>query len=245
MGPLALAALILAADPSRALLERAIEAAGGPGPLTRAAALVWDGEATIHLPDGPLKIAGTWRLEPPDRDIVETYIAGDDPKTARTMIISGARGWMQKDGHTTPLPDAVVEHERGQFYVYSLLRLVPLRDPAFALSPLPPDDEGLAGFRVTHAGWPTVDVYLDAGSRPRRLVSEVKIPGPGYVPGSGATKRQVVTLSGDIEAGGIHWPRELKITWDDRPYFDLTITSLGMMEKLEDERLAGPKAPEK
>jgi hypothetical protein len=84
-----------------------------------------------------------------------------------------------------------------------------------------------------------VDVFFDAASRPRRLVSEVKDPG------SGASKRQVLTLSGDIEAAGIHWPREVKITWDGQPYFDLAITSLRVMEKLEDERLAGPKATEK
>jgi hypothetical protein len=186
-----------------------------------------------------LKIVGTWRLEPPDRDIVETYIAGQDHKTARTMIISGPRGWMQRDGQTTALPDALVEHERGQFYLYFLLRLAPLRDPAFSVSSLPADEEGNAGFRVVHPDRPSVDVFFDAANRPRRLVSEVKDPG------SGASKRQVLALLGDIEAAGIHWPREIRITWDEKPYFDLTITSLRVLEKLEDERLAGPKAGEK
>lgn len=215
-----------AAESPRALLERAIKAGGGERRLDEAKALLWDGEATIHLPDQKLSIVGTWRLEPPDRAIVETRIAGEDPKTARTLSIAGASGFMQRDGQTTPLPAELVEHERGQFYLYFVLRLVPLRDPAFVLEPLPPDEGGHPGFRVRHAERPTVDVYLDVASLPLRLIDEIQDPT------SGAKKRQVVTLSGDLTAGGIHWPRELRITWDGQPYFDLTISNLKVQRGL-------------
>ena len=59
-------------------------------------------------------------------------------------------------------------------------------------------------------------------------------------PGSGERKRQEVTLHGDLKAGGLHWPRELHITWDGRPYFDLTISNLRVLSRLEEPLLADP-----
>lgn len=63
-------------SPAQALLERAIAAAGGARALDEAAALSWNGQVTVHLPDRQLEIVGTWRLEPHDRAIVETRLAG-------------------------------------------------------------------------------------------------------------------------------------------------------------------------
>lgn len=222
-------------DPGKFVsLERAIAAAGGARALDEAAALVWNGQAKIHLPDRTLAIEGTWKLEPPDRAIVETRIAGQDPATSRTMIVSGSRGWMQREGKLTDLPEAVVEHERGQFYLYFVLRLAPLLRAPFVLDPMPPDAEGRSGFRVRHPDRPTVEVYFDESNRPRKLVDEVTDPT------SGANRRQVVTLEGDITSAGIHWPRALHITWDGKPYFDLEIADLRVQRRLEDDRLAGP-----
>jgi dienelactone hydrolase len=217
--------------PAYALLERAIAAAGGTRALDAAAALAWKGRATIHLPDRKLEIAGTWKLEPPDRAVVETHLAGQDPATARTMIISGARGFSLREGKQTALPDAMVEHERGQFHLYYVLRLAPLRHAPYVLDPLKEDADGRVGFRVRHPERPSVEVYFDEAARPRRLVSEITDPA------SGAKQRQVVTLEGDAGAAGIHWPRALHIAWDDKPYFDLEISALEVMPKLHDARL--------
>jgi hypothetical protein len=220
--------------PAYALLERALASAGGTKALDAAVALAWNGRATVYLPERKLEIEGAWKLEPPDRAIVETRLAGQDPKTNRTLIVSGARGFLRRDGQTSEMPASMLEHERGQFYLYHVLRLAPLRHPAYLLDPLPPDPERLAGFRVRHPDRPDVEVFFDEAARPRRLVSEVTDPT------SGQKRRQAVTLEGELEASGIRWPRALRITWDDRPYFDLEIGALQVLPKLLDERLAGP-----
>jgi len=234
MGQLVLLAALLAADAAHALLERAIRAAGGARAGKQAAAFIWDGQATVHVPDRELKIAGTWRLEPPDRDIVETYRVDQRPTTSRTMIISGANGWSENAGTKTPLAPELVSHERDQFYLYFLLRLAPLTAPEYVLESLPADAQGHPGFRVKRAGRPTVDMFFDTAHRPIRLVCEVTDPG------STQTRRQEMTLSGDLEAGGLRWPRELSITWDGRPYFDLTVSNLRVLPRLEDARFADP-----
>jgi hypothetical protein len=220
--------------PAYALLERAIAAAGGAAALDAAAALAWRGRATIHLPERRLAIVGHWQLEPPERAIVETHLADQDAKSARTMIVSPTGGWAVRDGKWSELPASVLEHERGQFYLYQLLRLAPLRNAPFVLDPLPADSDGRDGFRVRHPGRPSVEMFFDEASRPRTLQNEVTDPT------SGGARRQRVRLEGDLAAGGIRWPRTIHISWDDKPYFELELDALEAAPRLLDARKDGP-----
>ena len=51
---------------------------------------------------------------------------------------------------------------------------------------------------------------------------------------------QDLWLSGTIEAHGVRWPREIRITMNGAPYFDLTITRLQVDSQLVEPYLAGP-----
>ena len=87
-----------------------------------------------------------------------------------------------------------LDHERGQFYLYSVLRLLPLRDADVRLTALPADSAGRPAFRAERAGWPTVEVPLGDDGRPVRLRSVV------VDPGTGQTVRQGMVRIGSIEA---------------------------------------------
>jgi hypothetical protein len=50
-----------------------------------------------------------------------------------------------------------------------------------------------------------------------------------------------VWLSGALEAGGVRWPRELRLTMNGAPYFELAARALAVRERLDDPRLAGPR----
>ena len=62
-------------EPARELLERAITAAGGAENLQRHSVFAWHGDGAVHAAGGQvIKIAGEWRVEPPDRAVVDTYV---------------------------------------------------------------------------------------------------------------------------------------------------------------------------
>jgi hypothetical protein len=46
--------------------------------------------------------------------------------------------------------------------------------------------------------------------------------------------------SGVIEADGVRGPREIRITMDGEPYFDLAISRLRLESRLVEPYLAGP-----
>jgi hypothetical protein len=238
---LATAACAPAATPAstpapRALLDRAIRQAGGAGPLLAARALAWSGEATVHAGGRTVNIAGDWAIQPPDTAIVATYDVARGPASTRALVVAMPRGWIWSAaaGHQ-PMPPAMLASERDEFYLYQVMRLVPLRAPGVTLTSIAPDSFGQPGIRAEQAGRPAVDLYFDLTGRLSHLVVAVQDPG------GGAPRRQDVWLAGTIEAGGIRWFREMKLTMDGEPYFDLTLRSLSVMPRVDDPRLSGPR----
>jgi len=145
------------------------------------------------------------------------------------------RGWIVAGDRYTPMPAALLASERDEFYLYDVMRLVPLRDAAVTLTPIASDTLGQAGFRAAQPGRPAVDVHVTADGRLAHLRTQVQDPA------GGAPVWRDVWLSGVLEAGGVRWPRELRLTMSGAPYFALTARGLAVRERLDDERLRGPR----
>lgn len=229
----ALACAGSAEDP-RSLLDNAIDHAGGATVLTAARALSWDGEATVFAGGRTVNIAGHWRVQPPDTAVVSTYDTTLGPSTTRSMVIAAPRGWVVRSDSFTPLPDAVIANERDEFYLYDVIRLVTLRDSTVRLSTTTVDSLGQRGFRAEYPGRPAVDVFVDSTGRLARIRLMVADPG------GGPPVRQDVWLDGELAAGGVRWPRRMRLTMNGAPYFDLTMRDLKVFDRLGDPMLSGP-----
>ncbi len=213
------------------LVDRAIEAAGGAEALKKNPVFVWQGEAQIHAQGRDIKIVGTWSLDPPDKAIVETRPQGQPPEEARTLVINGKQGYSIVKDVRSVLPAEVLENERDEFYLYALMRLLPLQDYSVSLTGLPKSDDGLDALRVTKPERPDVDLFFDADGRLRRLSLET------LDPITNTRRRQNVKLDGEIVSKGIRWFKQLAITWENEPYFELTIVTLNVLPGLADPRL--------
>jgi hypothetical protein len=222
-------------ETARQLVDRAMVAAGGAERLAALKAFEWRGRAEAAIGGrAPLHLSGTWRLQLPDSAIVTTTIEGQAPTTARSLIISGRRGWSRTGRKLTPLTAELVAHERDQFYLYHLMRLVPLRGSAYRLSAPATDSLGRKRIRVSHAGRPSVDLAFDAAANLTGLTDSVTDPQ------SHRAVRQEVRLTGQLSVAGVRWPRRIAITWDGKPYFDLEILDVRPLAGLVDPSLGGP-----
>jgi len=222
-----------ASSPSQ-LLESAIAQAGGGAALTRARALTWEGDAIVNAGGRVVQISGTWAIQPPDTAIVATFEVSRGPGSMRALVYAAPRGWQVREGEFTPMPAAMLATERDEFYLYEIMRLVPLREPGVTLTMIAPDSLGHAGLRAERAGRPPVDVHVDATGRLVHL--QTSVPDPG----GGQPVLQDIWLSGVIESGGVRWPRDLRIMLNGEPFFALTLRTLRVHERVEDPRLRGP-----
>ncbi len=241
---LSLSPIRLSAQDPAALLSRAIEAAGGADRLTAARAFEWSGTATIHVPGREIHIAGLWRVQPPDSAIVATWEVERGEASTRRLILAGNRGWTQRNGAFAPMDSALQAEERHQFYLYEIMRLVPLLDSASALTSIPPwlgrpgytvpPASGAPGFTVHRAGHPDISLYFDQRGFIFRILTV--FARPDSLPGD----TQEITLMGKMESNGVHWFRVMSIWRDGKPYFDLTIDAFRVLPALKDPLLAGP-----
>jgi hypothetical protein len=158
-------------------------------------------------------------VRPFDKARSDTWLREKGRSTLRRLEIDGGRGWTTRDGVRTPMPTQMLVHEREQYGIYGLMRLLPLRDPTTRLQMLPLDPQGRAGLRVERPGMPATDLYFESDGRLAWLRNRVDSPE------GGAPIEQRIDLSGTIDGAGIHWPRALKIAQDGKPYFDLTLTA--------------------
>ena len=217
----------------QALVRRAIEAAGGRTNLAARPALQWEGRAVIHIPGRDINIAGTWSIHPPDSAVVATYDAAQGPRTTRRLIVAGTRGWTQRDSQFSVMPAAMLTEERHQFYLYALLRLLPLEAPGVRLTPVPADSAGNAGLRVESPGRLPVTIYFDRDARVVRMSTT-------FAADSGPVVRQDIRFVGTAESNGVKWFKTMEIRRDGEPYFELEIMSLRALPRLDEPLLKGP-----
>jgi len=203
-----------------ALLQKAIDASGGEAALTRARVLRWTADATVHAGERQIHLSGRWEVEPPDRAVTATWEKDKGEASTRRLIIDASGGWMERNAQRTPMPPAMLAHERDQFYLYSIMRLVPLRDPGVRLSVSPASSATGPGLLVTRDGRPDVQVFFAANGRIARLRTRVTDPS------SGRPVVEDLVTTGTIAANGVRWPRAIIITWDGKPYFDMVIKEL-------------------
>ena len=114
-------------------------------------------------------------------------------------MINGKQGFSMVKETRSQLSEEVLENERDEFYLYSLMRLLPLLDSAMRLAGQPKSEDGLDVIRVSRPERPDVDLFFDADSRLRRLSLET------LDPVTNTRRRQNVKLDGEIESKGIRW----------------------------------------
>ena len=191
----------------------------------------------MHIPGRDIAIRGTWEIQPPDSAVVSTYDTLRGPAATRSLIVAGPRGWIRRDTAFAPLPDDILAEEQHQYYLYSLLRLMPLREKGVKLQPVFPDSAGHQGFRVERRGRLPVTMYFDSAGRVLRMVTQFALPGPV------AGDLQVLDFYGSTASNGVQWFRRMEIRRAGKPYFDLDVDSLTVVRSISDPLLSGPKQP--
>ena len=198
------------------ILDQAIARAGGREALRAHPVLEWRGSATIHVPGRVIEIEGEWEVRP-DSAVSATWLK-DQPGAPRRLILSTRGGWTQRgDAAPAAMPADLQVEERHQFYLYQVLRLVPLLDPAFSLQTAPPDSQGHPGLRVRHPDHLDVILYFD---REFRVVALHTVFAAQDMANP---ESQDIQFAGDVRSGEVRWFKEMQIRRAGNPYFNLTI----------------------
>jgi len=84
--------------PDIALLDAAIDAAGGETNLARVRTLHWTGEATVFAGERRIELGVDTTVTPFLRARSTTWLRDQPETTRRVLAIDGAHGWTERDG---------------------------------------------------------------------------------------------------------------------------------------------------
>lgn len=207
-------------DEAAALVNRAVETAGGTQALAAVRGVEWSATGTLHTPEGAIAIDGRWIIHFPDRADVTTWERVKGKASAQRILLEGTSGWIERNGARVAMSAPEVAHGRDQVFVVSVLRLLPMREAGVELS--------LSGPRqilVRHPARPDLEATFADDGRLARLQTTISHP----VDNSDIV--QQVVLEGTISAGGITWPRTIRIVQDGKLFLELELTSFSIVLK--------------
>jgi hypothetical protein len=154
----------------KALIDRALQAAGGADRLAQPRAYSFKQEMTTKSKKNPAGVTSTatFYFQPPKKFRMEEEGQLNGRPVTYVEVINGNRGWGKRDGATRPLPPQAVAHplEVQQGFGYKFV--LALHDPAWKAAPLGEstvDGRAVVGVKLTHPvgrGGEERRLYFDA-----------------------------------------------------------------------------------
>lgn len=219
-------------------IDRAIEAHGGAGALTRAQTAVRRGRGVMALADRELAFTDELKIQVPDRLRLVLDVGEGDGKQQTTVVINGDKGWQLAGGAARDLAAERVKELREEVYLHWLKTLVPLKkDAAFQLGLLPDitgaGGQTLLGVKISHRDHGDVNFYFDKGSGLlARVERQVRI--------AGLTLQKDLVLSNHKAFGGARLAGREVETVNGKKFTDVTFTDYRFIEKLDEGTFARP-----
>ncbi len=155
---------VAAEEGAKALIDRAIAAAGGEERLGRFKAAEWICKGTAHA---STELAFTERCfaQWPEQFRTESAVEAAGQKLTRTVVLDDNRGWIKSEGSAVVMNDAPRGELRDKVHLLCLsATLLPLKDKRVTLKRLDEvtiDGRAAIGVTATSPGHPELSLYFD------------------------------------------------------------------------------------
>jgi hypothetical protein len=231
LGVVSLAARpVPAPDGPRAVIDRAITAAGGEARLAGLKAAEWTCKGTGHA-STRLDFTEHCFAQWPERFRQESAIEVKGKKFERALILDGEEGWIKQDGATAEMTAAAVAELREKVHVLRLAAtLLPLKEKGVTLTALDDariDGRRAAGVAATCAGRPDLRLYFDRDNGLlARCERTVKDPLLGEV-----IEETLFTDYRKID--GVQVAHKVSVKRGGKPFLEWAITDFQVRAKLD------------
>jgi hypothetical protein len=225
-------------DPARAVVEKAMQAAGGAEKLARHRAGTWEGRGTYHGFGGVrFTIEGARQGE--DQVAMKTVSASPGGAFTRVLVVNRDRGWLVMNGQTRELDKEALAEEKERLYGNWVATLLPLADGKFRLTHLGESkagDRAVVGVEVISDGHRPVRLFFD---RETGLLAkkETRAKAPQ---GTGEDVTEEVVFSDYRPADGVKHASKVKVFVGGKLTAETEITAHRPAKELDDKHFARP-----
>ena len=224
------------ADEAHDLLDKAIAARGGDQALAKTKAEVSKTKGTISDLNGA-GFTGSNSFLGPDRlkQDLTVNIQGTDIRLL--VIVNGDKCTLNINEQSQPENPLLTKSLKAATYQRELIRLLPLRDPAYSLQTLPEaqvNGKPAVGLRVSKPGQSDVSLYFDQQTR---LL--VRMDHRTVDPNSGQEFDEQATIKENMVVDGVTAPRKVVVTRNGNPHVEYEVTELKFVESLPASEFGG------
>jgi hypothetical protein len=223
------------AGDAKAIVEKAIKAAGGADVLKKYPAMTTKSKGTFYGMGDGVEYTGQEYTQLPDKLRLEIH-AGD---FKFTQVFNGDKGWIQAGDNTMDMPKEMVAELQEGMQLHVVMSLVPLLEGDYKLSPLAEVKVGgkpAVGVRVEHKGHRDVSLFFDKDSG---LLVKTEHKGKDVQAG-GAEYTAESFLSDYKKVDGLEVPFKVSVKRDGKRYIEAEVQEAKPSEKLEDKLFQKP-----
>ncbi len=233
-----------------ALLDRAIEAAGGKEYLTKNQAVVISMKGTASVPGTDLKgvqFSGTVSIEPPEKNRQAFRFGLGGTQASQTLVYDGKadQGWATSNGMTIEMNEAYRKEARQDLHAgwkggWAFGQLARLKDgQTYQLTPLAEievDGRPAVGMKVSRQGYREVKLYFD---KQTYLLVKQAYPSTDFLGGGGMVQSEAF-YSGHAKVDGVMAPKKMVVKRGGEPYLTAKLTELVASESLPEGTFEKP-----
>jgi hypothetical protein len=225
----------------RALIDKAIQAAGGEEKLAKYAGVTFKAKGKFYGQGEGIDYTGEWAMQLPRQERVRIDAEANGMTFTFILVVNGSKMWKQLGGKTEEVKDkAELTEQKEALYANWLAHLVPLKGKEFKLAPLGEvkvDGKPAVGIKVSHKGHRDVSLFFDK-AKGLLVKSETVVKD---VMGGGDQELTQETFYSNYKAvSGVQQPWRVIIKRDGKRYIESEVTEMELKEKLDDAVFAEP-----
>jgi hypothetical protein len=244
-GSLALCLVLAGVDPvraddqaeARALIDRAIKAAGGEANLAKLKAFTCKGKGKATADNQEVSISCEATMLDLDKSRLDMDAEVNAMKMMVSIVVNGDQAWAKANERISDAPEEVRAVLKADLHALRIAQmLVPLTDKAYQLSPLGElkvGDRPALGLRVTHKDHREVSLFFDkeTGLPVKCELSVIDMKDGQEVP-------HEFLLSDPKETDGIQHFTRITFKRDGKQFLEMELSDIKPQDKLDDSAFA-------
>lgn len=237
--------LLVGADPARsqepdarAVVDKALQAHGGDGPISKLKARHNKVKGVIHLAGGISFTQEVYYQAPGQiKEITQAEVNGK--KSTFVTVLNGDKGWIVVDGQAQEVDEKKLTEMKESAHLAQVSRLAGLGDKAaYQLAPLAAvqvEGRPALGVKVSAKGFRDIHLYFD---KENSLL--VKAEGKALDAATGQLVNQESLYRNHKEIEGIKTPTSLTVLRDGKKFMEADALEIKFLDKLDENIFAKP-----
>jgi hypothetical protein len=227
-------------EAAQAILDKAIQAAGGAENLTKYPASEWKGKGKFYGFGEGIEYTGVWSQFYPGRSKTVLDVEFNGMKIQNVRVVNGDKGWQVAMGSLQDLDkDQLYEALQGLHYD-RVLTFVPLKDKGYTLTSLGEsmvEKQPAVGIKVSHKDHRDIQLFFDKTSG-QLLKGTIKVKDQMT---GGQPVDQEMHYGGYKDFQGRQVATKVRIHREGKLYIENEITEYKRLEKLDEKVFGKPE----